>query len=330
MSENNKSEIYNTSYVMAKEEVKRNFSAEDVLYDENRRQATERVNQETLETRVEMTEYSQNKLREAQVNRNRYNDFAWPLTALEENIALLKKDNPEAALQAEMEFSKLFDRMSYSERSAIKQGKKPKVNISPNKSLFSKIKRGFNNFWKPNNTQKQVENQLSELKIMMVENKVVFGNDFGFRDAMQNVADFSRRESGTRTVTMDSFMKRVHKEQEGLQQEVINRSVRVAELESWNAKDQAKLDYVQEVKDTAAQKIEMKMQARENVGITDANANTGIDKLAERAKAMEGMSSEQRLAYRIEQLRGVQKPESKPVQQTSLNPNIMATDNQRS
>ena len=68
-----------------------------------------------------------------------------------------------------------------------------------------------------------------------------------------------------------------------------------------------------------------KIRARENTGINDAKNNTGVDKLAERAKAMEGMSSEQRMAYRVEQLRGTKKPESKPViKQTTLDPKVTA------
>ena len=61
----------------------------------------------------------------------------------------------------------------------------------------------------------------------------------------------------------------------------------------------------------------IKNKAKENIGVKDIQNTTGVDKLAERAKAMEGMSSEQRMAYRVEQLRG-KKPESKPVTKSTL------------
>lgn len=62
----------------------------------------------------------------------------------------------------------------------------------------------------------------------------------------------------------------------------------------------------------------IKNKAKENIGVNDIQNTTGVDKLAERAKAMEGMSSEQRMAYRVEQLRGTKKPESKPVTKSTL------------
>lgn len=61
----------------------------------------------------------------------------------------------------------------------------------------------------------------------------------------------------------------------------------------------------------AAKEIELKSTARDTTGIKDINANSGIDKLAEKAKAMEGMTAGQRLEQRMSQLRGMAKEEPK-------------------
>lgn len=73
----------------------------------------------------------------------------------------------------------------------------------------------------------------------------------------------------------------------------------------------------------AAKEIEQKAAARDSVGIKDVNANTGVDRLADKAKAMEGMSPQQRLAVRLADMRGTAKEEAKPTVKREVDSNIL-------
>lgn len=74
----------------------------------------------------------------------------------------------------------------------------------------------------------------------------------------------------------------------------------------------------------AAKEMEQRSTARDTTGIKDTNANTGVDRLAEKAKAMEGLSPEQRLAKRMAEMRGTKKPDApKPVVKREVDSNIM-------
>ena len=87
---------------------------------------------------------------------------------------------------------------------------------------------------------------------------------------------------------------------------------------------EATIDAIHQVRDNAAKEIELRSAARENIGVKDAQANTGVDKLADKAKAMEGMTPEQRLAFRMSQLRGTSKETpTKPVQKRDVDSNVM-------
>lgn len=68
----------------------------------------------------------------------------------------------------------------------------------------------------------------------------------------------------------------------------------------------------------AAKEIELRATARDTTGIKDAQANTGVDRLADKAKAMEGMTPQERLAFRMSLLRGTSKEEPAPVRKTEM------------
>lgn len=72
----------------------------------------------------------------------------------------------------------------------------------------------------------------------------------------------------------------------------------------------------------AAKEIDLKNTARDTAGIKDINANSGVDKLAEKAKAMEGMSAGQRLEQRMSQLRGMAKEEPKKAVARNVDSNM--------
>lgn len=73
----------------------------------------------------------------------------------------------------------------------------------------------------------------------------------------------------------------------------------------------------------AAREIELRKISRATNGISDTENNTGVDKLAEKAKAMEELTPQQRLAMRMEQLRGTGKEEPKATVKRDINSNIL-------
>lgn len=78
------------------------------------------------------------------------------------------------------------------------------------------------------------------------------------------------------------------------------------------------------MRDKAAKEIELRAMARETTGIKDAQANTGVDRLEDKAKMMEGMTPQQRLAFRMSQLRGTAKETpAAPVAPRTVDSNVM-------
>lgn len=73
----------------------------------------------------------------------------------------------------------------------------------------------------------------------------------------------------------------------------------------------------------AAKEIEQRSVARDTVGIKDAQANTGVDRLTDKAKAMEGLTPQQRLALRMAEMRGTKKEEPKKAIAREMDSNIL-------
>ncbi len=295
------SDIYDTAYAFKKEEAKHTFSKEEILYDDH----LEALYKSSIERDEPLLKSSTEDLENADKEFSEFRNMTKEINYLKDDMEFLKKENPKAFSAAISEFCKIVNKeIPASEATSIQKGKKAKVNLN-GKSLLGNIKRKVKNFLRPNNTQKRVEGLLSEMKEKMVKDPE-YRNFIGRGDK----------------VSYNEFMNSMSLHEKNIDKNRSNALHRLALNEHTIGSHQAIIDHFQEVKDNAAKEIETKMQARENIGIKDAQANTGVDKLAERAKAMEGMSSEQRMAYRLEQLRGTKKPESKPVKQTTLDPKV--------
>ncbi len=213
--------------------------------------------------------------------------------------------------------------LSAKEAAEIKSGKAPKVDIDGSKkSFWGKLKNKAKNFWKPNNAKKQMESQIAELKIAMANNPGL-------------LSEVGRQMSSTEHSYPKDFKELAAK------RDRINADLNSTRAYFRNAKDRADfystraadkaqqhgetLAAIQEVRDKAAKEIEQRATARDTTGIKDAQANTGVDRLADKAKAMEGMTPQERLAFRMSQLRGTSKEEpAKPVQKREADSKLIS------
>lgn len=306
------SDTYNSAYAYQKDKEKRNVSKEDVLYNPEFRNAQESFAKSSIEAYEPSLKYNTERFKNADKELSEFERMTKQINWCSEDMERLKDIDPKAYKEAVSEFEKIINnKIPEKEAKRIQKGKKAKVNLS-NKSLLGKLKKNIRKLWR-GSIQDVVEDRLSTLKMMMVKNPKFKNYVDGFLD-VSSLKDISYKEFTDNVSTREKYIKK----------ERSDALSRVSDIEYSNGINQARIDYIEEVKDNAAKEIETKMHARENIGIKDAQANTGVDKLAERAKAMEGMSSEQRMAYRLEQLRGTKKPESKPVKQTTLDPKVAA------
>lgn len=300
------SEGYNAGYGMGKH-VAEQIPEKEILFS-TKRQGVEKQAQETInvENRIENFAKNKDRLKSAELEEATFKNMTKDIKYCDEYIQLLKNGDSKVYSAAISEFHKIINnKIPQSEVTSIETGKKAKINLS-GKSLFGNVKRKVKNFLYPNNAQKRVEEALSTMKENMVKNPEFKEFVMSFKD-LENISykDFMN--------SISSYETKLSKDVSASRSDVYNSDYRIGF-------NQANLDHIQEVKDNAARDIEIKKQARENIGITDAQANTGIDKLAERAKAMDGMSAEERMKFRLEQLRGTKNPENKPVKKTTIDP----------
>lgn len=245
--------------------------------------------------------------------------------------------DPQVKKQAEAYLDSLFakpidgagpmDSLSEQEQ-AIKSAEKKAAKIDidgSKKSLWGKLKNKANNFLKPHNPKRRIEEALAKLQIEMATNAPTYNN----------LRDEARRHgslSGIEIIKTNNSIKRELNSaatDRQYQSEKIRENGQVYFQEQQKA--EAQMEARLEVRDNAAKEIELRSAAREGIGIKDINANSGVDKLADRAKAMEGMTPQQRLAFRMKELRGTQKETAQPVVKRELDSNIMSQklNNQR-
>ena len=194
------------------------------------------------------------------------------------------------------------------------------------KTLWGRLKNKVHNFLKPLNSKKALEEYISKLEYDMALNPKKYnelrqqsfekGKGFSFEGIVSTNRDIIESHHDQYSQLLYESQKLQEKDQEYLK----------AEQEA-KAQVEARL----EVRDNAAKEIELRSAAREGIGIKDINANSGVDKLADRAKAMEGMTPQQRLAFRMKELRGTKKETAQPVVKRELDSNIMSQklNNQR-
>lgn len=300
------SEGYKVGYGSGKYSAEQ-MSQKEILFGTDRQEMEKRA-QETInsENRFENSLNNKDRLKSAELEEATFKNMTKDIKYCDEYIQSLKNGDSKVYTAAISEFHKIINnKIPQSEVTSIKNDKKAKVNLS-GKSLFGNVKRKVKNFLYPRNAQKRVEEALSTMKENMVKNPE-------FHNFVMSIRD-------EKNISYKDFMNSISSYETKLSKDVFDSGRVVYNSDHRIGHNQAKLDHIQEVKDNAARDIEIKKQARENIGITDAQANTGIDKLAERAKAMDGMSAEERMKFRLEQLRGTKNPENKPVKKTTIDP----------
>ncbi|MBR1605429.1 MAG: hypothetical protein IJ660_04915 [Alphaproteobacteria bacterium] len=190
--------------------------------------------------------------------------------------------------------------LSWQDIADIEAGKTPKVDLDGSqKTFFGRLKNKINNFWKPNNPKKRMEQEIAKFKIALVKDPEMLDDLAGGGYGAARLKDF-KSLAQIRDVT-DKYYRKT----------ALQASLNEKEANEFAQDHHAKVQKAQNNVD--AIRIELKAQARENLGIT--NNEQGIDALAARADAMKDMTPKQRLAFRLSQLRGTAKkqPQAKVV-----------------
>lgn len=210
--------------------------------------------------------------------------------------------SPELRSQVTTYLDNLINKSHYTLKSERDEQSKPIDVDGSKKSLWGKLKNKAKNFLKPFNKKLQIEDAIGRLRDDMIKNPDYYEGlkgEFGHA----SFKEISEKHKSTMNMYADRRVDSAIRK---------NEASHVMEDSLNNAnKAQAKVDAINQVRDNAAKEIELKNMARETTGIKDINANTGIDKLAEKAKEMEGLTPAQRLAKRMEMLRGTGKQEQK-------------------
>ena len=238
----------------------------------------------------------------------------------------VRQSDPKLAQQAEQYLSDIINKdWDFSSKYSQDKEKNKEVDLDGSKRGFwGKLKNKAKNFIKPNNNKSMLESAIADFKRQAIDNpqeienlKIHARSSEKSGNSSEKVSFsqlFSQRNEFLDQYNAESSRARADKERSLQKAEDYNKSAQNA---------QQNIDKIHEIRDKTAQEIELRSMARETSGIKDIQANTGIDRLADKAKAMEGMTPEQRLAYRMSLLRGTSKEEAKPVVKREMDSNIM-------
>lgn len=250
------------------------------------------------------------------------------LSIIHSKLKELEKYDPKLKAQAETYLSDLInkDRDQFAIPSRKEKKGKETVDLDGSKkSLWGKLKNKAKNIWRPNNLKHSLERNIEKLKSDMEANPSTYEwlkkcarPENKAYDSSEKVS-FSQLYEKTEEIQKNYNNERIKgmKDKESFSQWKEERTADVA-------KHEATIEAIHQVRDNAAKEMEQRSTARDTTGIKDTNANTGVDRLAEKAKAMEGLSPEQRLAKRMAEMRGTKKPDApKPVVKREVDSNIM-------
>lgn len=178
---------------------------------------------------------------------------------------------------------------------------------------------------KPHNLKSQIEKNIAALKQDMLKHPETYEWLKNCARTEKDSANSEEKVSFSQVVNKNREIKKRYSSERADKQTEKQRLQQYEKEQLAQAQShEAPIDAIHQVRDKAAKEIELRSAARENIGIKDAQANTGTDKLAEREQAMEGMTPQQRLAYRMSQLRGtVEETPAKPVVRREVDPNVM-------
>lgn len=252
------------------------------------------------------------------------------MRAVESSLNMLKNQDPKLKAQAEAYLSTLINQdaayiASNDRTEKLHKTGKDKIDLDGSKkSLWGKLKNKAKDFLYPNNVKKTLESQIENLKKDMIANPSTYewlkecarpeGKSY---DSKEKVS-FSQLNDVKKEISVRYNNERVDNmhAKESAQRWGENHKLEAATKE-------ATIEAIHQVREKAAKVMEQKAMARDTVGIKDVNANTGVDRLADKAKAMEGMSPQQRLAMRLADMRGTAKEEAKPTVKREMDSNIL-------
>lgn len=304
---------------------------EEIKTDEKFQQAAlfdlefEKREQKNADRKHEAAGYSADRAEYDKTNEAKYNQWSAQLSLeskpLKSVLFHLEGASPEIKSQAILYLNNLVNKDELDLRRENRNNKNKEIDLDGSKkSLWGKLKNKAKNFWKPHNNKKMLEEAIGVLRNDMIKNpefydslkKTVYHsgqNKINFQNLSQALKEDEQYYNNQRVDYM------IHKQKE---------QAAAQKLENEAKTSEATIDAIHQVRDNAAKEIELRSAARENIGVKDAQANTGVDKLADKAKAMEGMTPEQRLAFRMSQLRGTSKETpTKPVQKRDVDSNVM-------
>lgn len=242
---------------------------------------------------------------------------------IKSTLEWVKKADPKLAAQTETYLASMMN-TDLSMPSAAKKLSEKAVDLDGSKqSLWGKLKNKAKNFIKPNNAKATLEAQIGKLKEQMAANPETF--EWLKQCSRPEGKSYDNKERvsfAQLTETRGSILQNYNHERvsamRAKEDALKYQQTTMQDSQSY----QSDANKMQEFRNNAAKEIELRSEARETTGIKDINANTGVDRLADKAKAMEGMTPEQRLAYRMEQLRGTAKTEAKPVIKREMDSNL--------
>lgn len=235
-------------------------------------------------------------------------------------ITLSEISDPKLKAQATSYVETMFNKIS----DAIKPKMPTEIDIDGSKkTLWGKIKNKIKNFTNPFNEKGRLESAISNLASAINKNPETYGW----------LADLSKNENGY--VKLDNISQKYK-----VSKELYNsdRSRALASKEKNMRSEQKyatiinereqKIEAIHQVRDNAAKEIELRMEARDNLGLN--NMSSGTDKLAEKAEKMKNMTPQERLAYRMAEMRGTKKQETpKPAKQITMDTNAMLRHKQQ-
>ncbi len=301
----------------------------DLEFEDSQKRAAE-YGKESADFANKQAQYNANKEKEYGERMNELHDQTSSFFGIQSMLKMLEKTNPTLKAQAESYLSDIINKdprdMSFSERKKQKAGKE-KIDLDGSKkSLWGKLKNKAKNFWYPNNEKKTLESYIADFKKDM--------------EAHPETYDWLKQCARPEGKTYDSKEKvsfsQLYEKSKEIQKHYNNervagmndkeRSLQYEEKQKAYAQEkEATIEAIHQVRDKAAKEIEQRATARDTTGIKDAQANTGVDRLADKAKAMEGMTPQERLAFRMSQLRGTSKEEpAKPVQKREADSKLIS------
>ncbi len=293
----------------------------DALFDlefENRETKSAQYYQERARVDTIVQEGYKNNEKEFEQKRSELGNATSAMSDIYFHLETLQRYDPQLAAQADTYLKRIINK-DLSNPKDVKSITQSTVDLDGSKkSLFGRLKNKVKNFLYPTNHKAVIEQGIEHLQ------KQIGKDPEAFEDLIRRAKEKNSRVSFSqvfeqRTDLLAKYNSvRTHSKNE-------KEKIAASQEKNLNLEKEhlGNIDKIHEVRDNAAKEIEQRAMARETTGLKDASANTGVDRLEEKAKMMEGMTPQQRLAFRMSQLRGTAKSEAKPVVKRELDSKIM-------